>query len=92
MTKRARQAPGFSHGDDEGTLEQRMVRMARYAVGTADGPGELAERFDVDEDDVEEILADLNVETCPGCGWWVESGELADENGDEQHCTRTVLK
>ncbi len=66
--------------------EQRSARIAQYAVGTADSPGDLAQRFDVDEEDVEEILGDFNVEPCPGCGWWVESGELADENGDEQHC------
>jgi hypothetical protein len=60
--------------------------MARHAVGTAESPAVLAQRFDVDDEDVEEILADFNVETCPGCGWWVDSGELADEDGGDQPC------
>ena len=60
--------------------------MAAHAVGTMESPAALAERFDVLEDDVEEALVDCGVEKCPECEWWVEVGELADENGDEQAC------
>ncbi len=44
--------------------------VAARAVGTTDSPAALAERFDVDEDDVEEMLSAEGAETCPGCGWW----------------------
>jgi hypothetical protein len=32
-------------------------------------------------------LLDLNVEQCPTCRWWVEAGELVDDDGDvDKHC------
>lgn len=44
--------------------------IAAAVVGTTDSPGVIAERYDVDEDEVEERLGEQGVETCSACGWW----------------------
>lgn len=56
------------------------AKIAQSTVGTADSEAAIADRHDVNVDDVVERLLDFNVETCPGCGWWVESHELADND------------
>lgn len=56
---------------------------ATYAVGTPTSPDRIAELFGIEIEDVEEVLLDHNVETCPGCGWWVDSSEMMEaEHGD----------
>lgn len=44
--------------------------VADFVVGTTISPIAIAERFDVDEDDVEFELGKRGIETCTGCGWW----------------------
>lgn len=39
-------------------------------VGTTISVPDIAERFGVDEDDVEHELGLVRVQTCPVCGWW----------------------
>jgi hypothetical protein len=50
------------------------------ADGSTDSPAALAERFDVPEDEVEERLSRMGLETCPGCGWWWMAMELDADN------------
>lgn len=63
-----------------------LSKIAEYLVGTCNSIDEALERFDVVEDtsEVEDQLLDLpeGVECCPGCGWWVNSWELVDDNND----------
>lgn len=63
--------------------------LCLYAVGSSDAPYILAERFDIPEDDIEEILLDHNIEMCSGCGWWYESGDLTpdEDEGDSEELT-----
>jgi len=63
--------------------EERWAKVAGHALGTCDSPAALSDRFDVSVEDVEDRLLDWNVETCPACGWWVDSAELAE---DEERC------
>lgn len=59
------------------------------ALGSADGPAQLVASLDLDdsyEELVEELLLDANVEECPECGWWHDSGELVDEDGEPGSC------
>jgi len=39
-----------------------------------------------DPTEVEDQLVDLNLELCPGCGWWMESSELIDANDNVVGC------
>lgn len=52
--------------------------MYTSVLGTCWSEAEIADRFDIDIDDVTEKLLDENIELCPMCGWWHESGELTD--------------
>lgn len=58
-------------------------RIADAALGSCTSVSQLADQFEVDEDEVEERLLDLNVEVCPMCGWWVDSGELIEDDHDD---------
>ena len=53
-------------------------------LGTCKSLVEIVETHDLDvsEDDLEDRLLDVNVETCPGCGWWFESCMLEESNDD----------
>ena len=53
-----------------------IADIGYYALGTCKSEAAIAEHFDIDEDDVPELLLDANVERCPGCDWWHEAGEL----------------
>lgn len=50
------------------------------------GMGLEGENFNIEE--IEDQLLDLpeGIERCPGCGWWVYSWDLVDENGDTGEC------
>jgi hypothetical protein len=37
-------------------------------------------------EEVEDLLADYNLERCPGCEWWMEAGLLIDEHLDVVGC------
>src|SRR5438445_262726 len=60
--------------------------VADYALVTCNSEAAIAEHFDIDEEDVAELLLDATVERCPGCDWWHEAGELVDDNGDLVGC------
>lgn len=51
-------------------------QIAEKVEGTTMSAAEIAEKYNVDEDDVEERLIDENIEVCGGCGWWWDSGAL----------------
>jgi hypothetical protein len=60
-------------------------RIADLAEGTCKSESELADKFEVDEDQVIEACLDFGIERCMGCGWWCESGEL-EEVDNEFYC------
>ncbi len=37
-------------------------------------------------EDLEELMVDHGYERCPECEWWVECGELVDDDGEEKVC------
>ena len=56
--------------------------MLADVVGTCQSVIEIAEKHSIPEDDVEEYLLEEGIESCTGCGWWFEVGDLVD-GGDE---------
>jgi len=64
------------------------VELAREALGTPLSEAALAARLELPEDyDVNAALADMEIERCPECDWWVECGELVDEDCEVGPCS-----
>lgn len=71
--------------------QKQLEELGNQLSGTADSiqSGLQAIGLDIDDYDatnVEDQLLDLNMEICPGCGWWAESSELVDDDGEETSC------
>lgn len=62
-------------------------KIADAVEGTTMGVPEIAERFDVDEDDVEEELDNVGIEHCLGCDWWVETALLMLNDYGDMVCS-----
>lgn len=71
------------------TTPDAATRLSDRLLGTCDQIEAACEqlRLDIDEDDAHEMLAEANIERCSECDWWVESGELADEDGELVSCS-----
>lgn len=66
-----------------------MQRIAATIEGTCQSVASVLSSMDLDDVDPEEVesrLADFNLEECPGCGWWMEAGELINGDGDVVGC------
>ena len=63
-------------------------KVYKYLEGTCLTPQQAIDYFNLKctPEDVENAMLDLNLEQCPNCGWWVESWELTDENGEPKFC------
>jgi len=59
-----------------------------YLEGTCNSIEAAIERFDLDAsvEEIESYTLDNNLECCPGCGWWMESHELIDEDDNVVGC------
>lgn len=59
-----------------------------YLEGTSNTEFAAIEYFDLDCEpgDVIEAMLDRNLEPCPECGWWTESGELTDDDSNPESC------
>jgi len=54
--------------------------ICEYTRGTCKSEGEIAQAFDLTEDEVLSVLADAGIEVCEVCGWWVAEDELAESD------------
>lgn len=64
-----------------------LDKVYNYTIGSCAGVDDIADRFNLHDYDVEELLVDMGLEVCPQCGWWTECGELADEDDlDDYQC------
>lgn len=68
-------------------------KVADYLLGTMISFSQAIEYFDInfdiniDENDLEDRLLDINVETCKGCEWWFNSCDLVfDETRQAAFC------
>lgn len=59
--------------------------IADAVLGTCQTEAAIIDRYDLVDstDELLDRLLDFGVETCLGCGWWVESGDMVEaEHGD----------
>jgi len=70
------------------TIEQ-VRSISDLLNGTCDTIESALERVGLEDTPVEEVedrLLDVNIERCPICDWWVESGEIVNDDGDVVGC------
>ncbi len=68
------------------SLEQRRD-IADDLEGTSGCDDErTCEKYDIPMDELECIMADMGLERCEDCGWWCETGELVDDEGETAPC------
>ena len=72
---------------DSGLTEQQLDQLGHILRGTAKSVEDALDSMGLDSgafevSDVESDLADL-AETCAGCGWSFEPGELAQEEEED---------
>lgn len=56
---------------------------AELATSYVNGLEQVMRRFEVEQEEVDDVLLDMNVERCPGCGWYVDSHALLPHGEDE---------
>lgn len=60
--------------------------VAEYAQGTCKSEADIAATFGMtqaDEDRISRELAEFDLTLCLGCGWWVETYEMGEVDGEE---------
>lgn len=67
-------------------MQSDNASIIKYLEGTSKSEDDAAEKFGITEERVLEIMLDANLERCPSCDYWVECGELVDEDGEDQVC------
>jgi hypothetical protein len=56
-------------------------------LGTACLDAVVCDEYNIDIYQLEELMLDVNCERCPACEYWMESCELADDNGEPCACS-----
>lgn len=64
--------------------KDKLKQLGDTLHGTCDEPTRVAEQLygPGDYKDLEDDLLGINIEQCSMCGWWSESWELVDDEGD----------
>ena len=66
---------------------ENWVKYHEGVLGTCLSLVQIAVKYAIPEDEVEESLLDAGIEVCVGCGWWFEVSELVDdEDENEGYC------
>jgi hypothetical protein len=66
--------------------EKNKADIIDRVANQGDGESWAMSAFDLELEEVEEIMEDANYERCPDCGHWVEAGELADDDCEPRPC------
>ena len=67
--------------------EKQIGEIVDRVAHQGDGLGWAMGNFDLEVDEIEDIMADANYERCPECGWFKECGELVDAEGEPRACS-----
>jgi hypothetical protein len=67
------------------TARDLADKIHQDLLGTCESLSKYQDEYsEIETDDLEEALMEFNVERCAGCGWWYESGDLVDEDLNEE--------
>ena len=73
--------------------QETKLKIVEYMKGTTKNEDDVIDWFElnltfpkIEEYDITEIMLEFGLERCPGCGWWVNSFELIDEESEEKLC------
>jgi hypothetical protein len=68
--------------------EEQLNYIYTRLQGTCQSMESLLEflELNVDPEDIEIEMEIMNLEKCPFCGWWMESYELINDDGDIVGC------
>ena len=66
--------------------DDKRSLIIQECLGSSASEHELAEKYELDDMTILDILADANIERCPTCEWWVEAGELVDDENELVSC------
>jgi len=71
--------------------ENQIERISEDLIGTCNTIESVMEILMIDEkhkEEVESRIEECDIELCNGCGWWVETYDLInDENEQENTCS-----
>ena len=69
---------------------EELVELGYALRGTCETLGAFIERkeLDIAPDELEDLLLDVSTECCSGCGWWMESSDLVDEDDEPCQCAQ----
>lgn len=68
--------------------DEDKARAEDLVTGYVDGLMRALVAFDVEQEELDNVLLDINVEACPCCGWYVPSWDLLPPLSDDPdgHC------
>lgn len=80
--------PAGTVGGVDALPDSDLERVAARLEGTCDSVEHALMHLELDADpeEVADQLLDVDLERCGGCGWWMEPGELVDDEGDVVGC------
>lgn len=66
--------------------EKQIAEIVDNVAHRGDGDSWAMQVYDLEVEDIDNIMADANYERCPECHGWVEAGELADDDCNSRPC------
>lgn len=62
--------------------DEQIRELCDIAVSCGDADMQIAGKYDIEGEELEDLLLDNNIERCTNCQWWCHSYELLDEEGE----------
>lgn len=66
--------------------EEKKQEIMAYLQGSCNSASDAAYNFDVEEEDVINIILENDHDWCIECGWFFEDSELKAVNGSDLNC------
>ena len=70
-------------GKPKELTDEQIGDICETAVSCADADMKIANQYDLEGDELEELLLDNEIERCKECGWWCKTYDLIDDETDE---------
>lgn len=63
--------------------EDDKWKVAELVTSYVYGVGKALELFEVDQDELDDVLLDINIEQCINCGWYDDCFNLVPDDSEE---------